>query len=349
MLNLKTSEKLSKARIKLLYKKGIAFGPVPSRRLGRSLGINNILPKTCSYSCVYCQLGKTSNMLVGRRAFYNPEHVLIETRRKVNEAVLRNERIDYLTFVPDGEPTLDINIGKEISLLKQIGIPIAVITNASLFWRKDVREDLLEADFVSLGLDAVNEILWRRINRPHKGLRLHKVLKGIQEFAENFKGTIVSETMLVDGINYGDELDRIGEFLAGMEKLDKAYIAIPTRPPSEKWVKPANEKVINAAFQVLSEKLGADRVEYLIGYEGNAFASTGEVEEDLLSITAVHPMRKDAVNEFLTKANVDWHFIEELLREGRLVELEYKGSRYYMRKLPSREKSSNTFKEVAFR
>ena len=313
-----------------------AFGPVPSRRLGKSLGINNIPAKTCSYSCVYCQLGRTIKMTADRQAFYEPEDISKDVRRKVDGAALRNERIDYLTFVPDGEPTLDINICKEISSLKRIGIPIAVITNASLLWREDVKKDLLEADFVSLKVDAVNETLWRKINRPHKDLKLDTVLKGVREFVKEFKGTVVTETMLIDGINYGDEFKRIAEFLTKLEKLNKAYIAIPTRPPAEKWVKPANEKDINTAFQVFSEKLGADRVEYLIGYEGNAFAFTGNVEEDLLSITAVHPMRKEAVEEFLKKACANWGAIEKLLEEDKLVELEYEGNKYYMRKLPSR-------------
>jgi wyosine [tRNA(Phe)-imidazoG37] synthetase (radical SAM superfamily) len=275
-------------------------------------------------------------MTADRQAFYEPEDISKDVRRKVDGAALRNERIDYLTFVPDGEPTLDINTGEEISLLRRIRIPIAVITNASLLWRKDVKEDLLEADLVSLKVDAVSETLWRRINRPHRGLRLNTVLEGIREFAEEFKGTVVSETMLIDGINYGDEFERIAEFLRELKKLNKAYIAIPTRPPTEQWAKRAKEEKINAAFQVFYEKLGADSVEYLIGYEGNAFAFTGNVEEDLLSITAVHPMRKDAVKEFLTKANADWRFIEGLLREGKFVELEYEGNRYYMRKLLSR-------------
>jgi len=320
----------------LLDVKTTAFGPVPSRRLGRSLGINNIPPKTCSYSCVYCQLGKTGNIIVDRQAFYKPADILKEVRRKVNEATVRNERIDYLTFVSDGEPTIDINIGKEISILKKMGTPIAVMTNASLLWLKDVKQDLLKADYVSLKVDAVSEDLWRRINRPHKDLRLNTVLKGIREFAEEFKGTVVSETMLIDGINYGNELERIAEFLTELEKLDKAYIAIPTRPPAEKWVKPAKEDAVNVAFQVFSEKLGADRVEYLIGYEGNAFAFTGNVEEDLLSITAVHPMRDEAVKEFLRKANAGWQIIEKLLAADKLVELEYEGNRYYIRKLLSK-------------
>jgi wyosine [tRNA(Phe)-imidazoG37] synthetase (radical SAM superfamily) len=142
--------------------------------------------------------------------------------------------------------------------------------------------------------------------------------------------------MLIDGINYGNELERIAEFLTELEKLNKAYIAIPTRPPAEKWVKPAKEDAVNVAFQVFSEKLGADRVECLIGYEGNAFAFTGNVVEDLLSITAVHPMRDEAVKEFLRKANAGWQIIEKLLAADKLVELEYEGNRYYMRKLLSK-------------
>jgi len=311
----------------------IAFGPVPSRRLGRSLGINNIPPKTCSYSCVYCQLGRTSNMTVKRSHFYRPEDVLREVERKVREAQLRNEKIDYLTFVPDGEPTLDISIGEEIVLLKQIGIPVAVITNASLLWLDDVREDLFEADFISLKVDAVSQDLWRSINRPCRDLKLEKILDGIKQFVKNFKGIIVSETMLIDGINYSNEFANIANFLRELAKLDKAYIAIPTRPPAEKWVKPAKEEVLNIAFQTFSRVLGSDKVEFLIGYEGNMFAFTGNVKEDLLSITAVHPMREEAVSELLKKANASWQIIDELLRSDELVRLEYEGNTYYMPKL----------------
>jgi wyosine [tRNA(Phe)-imidazoG37] synthetase (radical SAM superfamily) len=322
--------------IELLDEKTIAFGPVPSRRLGRSLGINNIPPKTCSYSCVYCQLGKTSKLTVDRQAFYKSEDIVRHVRSKVAEVTARNERVDYLTFVPDGEPTLDINIINEITSLKQTRIPIAVITNASLLWREDVKEALLEADFVSLKVDAVSEGLWRRINRPHERLRLSMILKGIQKFVKEFKGTVVSETMLIEGIDYGNEFERIAELLSELKKLDKAYIAIPTRPPAEKWVKPVKEEVANVAFQIFSQNLGVNRVEYLMGYEGNAFAFTGNVEEDLRGIMAVHPMRKEGVERFLKKANADWQIIEKLLCEGKLIELEYRGKKYYMRKLPSK-------------
>jgi len=324
----------------------MAFGPVPSRRLGKSLGINNVPAKTCSYSCVYCQLGKTLNKTTERQAFCEPEDVFHEVERKAEVAASRNYRIDYLTFVPGGEPTLDINLGDEISLLKQIGVPTAILTNASLLWQEDVRKDLLKADFLSLKVDAVSENLWRKINRPHKNLKLSTVLEGILEFTKNFKGIIASETMLLDEVDYGSEFERIAEFLGRLKKLDKAYIRIPTRPPTEKWVKPAKEEVVNTSFQVFAKELGADRVEYLIGYEGNAFASTGNVEEDLLSITAVHPMREEAVTEFLRKADANWLVTEKLLREGELIELPYEENKYYLRRLPSKRK--NTEKTVAW-
>ena len=314
----------------------LAFGPIPSRRLGRSLGINNIPPKTCTYSCVYCQLGKTSNMLVKRKSFYKPEDILREVEKKVREVFSRGEKIDYLTFVPDGEPTLDVNIDKEISLIKRIGIPIAVITNASLLWDSKVREDLLKANLVSLKVDAVSPNLWRRINRPHGSLKLNVILEGIRKFTEIFDGTIISETMLINNIKYDNELEKIADFLGKLRKLNKAYIAVPTRPPAEKWVKPAREEIVNKAFQIFSDRLGEDRVEYLIGYEGSSFTFTGNVEEDLLSIMAVHPMREDAIIGFLRKADADWQIIEDLMEKDELVELEYKGIKYYMRKLPGR-------------
>ncbi|ASJ01155.1 radical SAM protein [Thermococcus gorgonarius] len=314
----------------------IAFGPVPSRRLGRSLGVNNIPDKVCSFACVYCQIGRTLRMKLERRPFYEPELIFEEVRKKVEEAEERGERTDYITFVPDGEPTLDANLGKEAELLKTLGIPLAILTNSSLIWREDVREDLLKFDFVSLKVDAVSENLWRRVDRPHKSLSLERILEGMLEFRKAFRGKVVTETMLIDGVDYGDEFERIADFLAEL-KPNVAYIAIPTRPPAEEWVRPAKEEVINRAFQVFAEKLGEDRVEYLIGYEGNTFAFTGNVEEDLLSITAVHPMREDAVRELLKKASADWGVVERLLREGKLIELEYNGKRFYMRRLKSRE------------
>ena len=310
-----------------------AFGPVPSRRLGRSLGINHIPPKVCTYSCIYCQLGRTIRMQSNRSVFYKPEEVVRDVEEKVVKAREKNEHIDYLTFVPDGEPTLDLNLGREIELLKPLDINIAVISNASLMWQEDVRNDLLAADWVSLKVDALTESLWRKVNRPHGALNYEAVFKGMKEFAEVFEGELSTETMLIKGINDGvDEAEMVADFLADLTP-DKAYVAIPTRPPAETSVKPADERAINRAYQIFKEKL--KHVEYLIGYEGDAFAFTGNIEEDLLSITSVHPMREEGVNTLLSKAGSDWSCVERLIKERRLLELEYRGKKFYMRKLPS--------------
>ena len=281
----------------------IAFGPVPSRRLGRSLGINNIPPKVCTYSCVYCQVGKTSRMQVDRMPFYDPEKIYMAVRAQVAKARQKGESVDYLTFVPDGEPTLDVNLGNEIELLKSLGIKIAVITNGALAWRKDVKADLAKADWVSYKIDSTSEKIWRRINRPQRTLRPEAIWAGMLEFADGYSGTLVTETMLVKSINDSvKSFKKIANFLNHMQPA-KAYLAVPTRPPAEKWVLPPVGNVINEAFQILKEK--PFQVEYLIGYEGNAFACTGDVEKDLLSITAVHPMREQAVSALLERTGND--------------------------------------------
>jgi len=309
----------------------IAFGPVPSRRLGRSLGINNIPPKTCTYACVYCQVGRTTHMPIERQAFYDPEAVVSAVEERVRRARAAGETIDYLTFVPDGEPTLDANLSRMIARLKPLGIKIAIISNASLTWREDVRADLAQADWVSLKADAARDETWRRTNRPHGKLDLSTIHEGMLAFAASYRGVLATETMLVRDLNDGeDDLQAVAEFLARLRPAT-AYVAIPTRPPAEPWAQSPTEHAINRAYQILSEAV--PHVEYLIGYEGNAFAFTGNVQEDLLSITAVHPMREDAVHEFLRRADADWSAVHPLLETDRLLETHYGGHRFYMRRL----------------
>lgn len=236
-----------------------------------------------------------------------------------------------MTFAPDGEPTLDINLGKEIELLKPLGIKIAVISNASLMRREDVRDELSKADWVSVKIDAISQDIWRRVNRSHRSLKLDKILQGILKFSHTFKGELATETMLIQDVNdTHEEIEKIADFIARL-RPKKTYIAIPTRPPAEKWVKPATEQEINKAFQIFKDK-DID-TEYLIGYEGNEFAFTGDTEKDILSITSVHPMREDGVKNFLSKAEAGWDIIEKLIKEDELVEVEYKDKKFYMRKL----------------
>ena len=310
----------------------ITFGPVPSQRLGRSLGINNIPPKSCSYACIYCQVGPTPNKKIVPRTFYGPEEIRRAVEAQVEAVLGVGENIDYLTFVPDGEPTLDKDLCRTIELIRPLDIKIAIISNGSLIWRREVQETLKQADWVSLKVDSVDENIWRRINRPHTELELKTILAGMLEFASEYEGVLSSETMLVDGVNVGDAaVLEVAEFLQQL-KPHTAYLAIPTRPPAEGGVHAPDEEQLNRAYQIVSQHV--DRVEYLTGYEGNAFASTGDTVEDLLSITAVHPMREEAVRELLAKTGSAWEIVQGMIDRGKLREIDYEGRKFYIRCFP---------------
>ena len=313
-----------------------AFGPVPSRRLGNSLGINSIPPKHCTYACVYCQVGRTTRMEIRRGAFYAPEATVRAAGEKLRRVEAGGTTVDYLTVVPDGEPTLDIGLGDLIDGLKELGRPVAVISNASLVTDPTVRDELSRADWVSLKVDAVDEAVWKRIDRPHGKLELPMILAGIRSFAEGFSGRLVTETMLVAGVNDApDNLEGVAAFL-GTVGPAVAYISAPTRPPAETWVRPPDEAALHRAYQIFSGAL--DRVELLIAYEGTDFSADEESDPAgaLLGICAVHPMREDAVAAFLDRANVGWELVDRLIDRHLLITVSYKGNRFYLRRFPHR-------------
>ena len=315
----------------------IAFGPVPSRRLGRSLGINNIPPKSCSYSCIYCQVGPTVQREIEPRRFYEPRVIVQAVTDQVKAAQAAGEKIDYLTFVPDGEPTLDVNLGKVIDLLRPLSLKIAVISNASLVRREDVHQMLCKADWVSLKVDTVVESEWRRINQPHPQLQLTEILHGIQQFAENYSGTLATETMLVGGVNDNSQsVAKVSEFLASIAP-HTAYLAAPTRPPAQQNVHVPGEDTMVQAYSIMSSKL--ENVQYLIGYEGDSFSAVGDPIRDLLAITSVHPMREEAVRQFLSKAGLPWDVVLTLLDQGALKEIFFAGNRFYIRPIEAKKQS----------
>ncbi|NLX87617.1 MAG: radical SAM protein [Clostridiales bacterium] len=311
------------------------FGPVPSRRLGQSLGINNIPPKVCSYSCVYCQLGRTDRMRMERSEFYPPEDLFEKARVRMDQLKKAGERVDYITFVADGEPTLDKNLGREIDLLRSLGPRVAVISNASLIWMDDVKEDLYKADWVSLKVDAVEQETWRLVDRPHGGLYIKRILEGIEGFASNYRGTLATETMLVKGVNDGLEcISQIADFLVGV-RPSAAYILVPSRPPAEEWVKRPDMDNLKEIYAVMSEKLGPV-VEMVGGDEEDSFFFTGDIVKDVLSIASVHPIREDVIARLLTDRNCDWDIIEGLLKQGVLESYCYENKRFYVKKVGER-------------
>lgn len=306
------------------------FGPVPSRRLGQSLGINNVKAKTCSYSCVYCQLGRTKQLQLKREVFYNLDQLLKELADYLENLNKKKEKLDYLTFVADGEPTLDLNLGQALAGMKKFGIKTAVISNASLITEAEVRKELKLADWVSLKIDAVSEKIWRKIDRPHGSLDLEKIKEGIQIFSREYRGELATETMLVKGINdQQDELEKIADFIKRLDTT-ASYIAVPTRPPAEKYVEKAEPEKINLAYQIFKDR--NIKTEYLIGYEGNEFSSTGDLKKDLLNITAVHPLKEEAVQELIKKTGSSWEAAAELIAANKIIVSEYNGEKYYLRK-----------------
>ncbi len=307
----------------------ITFGPVPSRRLGRSLGINNIPPKICSYACVYCQVGKAIKIQGNRQEFYKPAEIYEAVKKHLETLGQKGEKVDYLSFVPDGEPTLDIHLGEEITMLKDFGLPIAVITNASLLTDAKVREELMLADLVNIKVDAVSTDIWKRVDKPFKHLDLNAILNAILIFSTQYQGILYTETMLVkDKNDQAAELDKIAEFI-GQVDPHVAYIGIPTRPPAED-IQPADEQALSYAYHAFKEQV--ETVELLTGTDPGQFGSTGDPVQDILSITAVHPMSYDALWDFLAKNNVSLDVIQDLVDKGLLIETEYQGRKFFMRR-----------------
>lgn len=307
----------------------IIFGPVPSRRLGKSIGVNNIPHKVCSYSCAYCQVGKADTMQVKRREFYLPDVISRQLEHKLN-SLAKSDLPDYITIVPDGEPSLDIHLGELILKLKSFGFPVAVITNSSLLNLLDVQSALMQADYVSVKVDTVNQASWRKVNKPHKDLNLYAILEGIRGFSKKFNGILVTESMLLKDVNDSEEeLEALAQFLHDINP-EIAYIAIPTRPPAFEGTFPADETAVALAHETFSRhKLNA---ELLTGYEGNAFASSGNFTDDILSITAVHPMRRDAVVELMAKSNATELTLNQLIESELMEKVTFNNQEYFLRK-----------------
>jgi wyosine [tRNA(Phe)-imidazoG37] synthetase (radical SAM superfamily) len=206
------------------------FGPVPSRRLGFSLGVDIIPAKYCSFDCIYCQIGKTTNVEIIRKSFIDPYTIIDE----IMEAVNKSEHIDSITFSGSGEPTLNSDLGTMIKEVKKTtAIPVSVITNGSLLYLEDVRKDLMHADVVLPSLDAVSEDIFRYINRPHSLIEIDTIIRGLKLFRNQYNGKIWLEVMLIKDVNdTREELEKLKKIVSDLN-VDKLQLNTVTRPPSE--------------------------------------------------------------------------------------------------------------------
>ncbi len=318
------------------------FGPVPSRRLGRSLGVNNIPPKYCSYACVYCQLGNPQHVNVERRSFYEPDVLFDAVSARISRLANENQTPDFITIVPDGEPTLDQNLGTLIDRLTTLKRPdpiaegamkprIAVITNGSLLYDPAVRDALTGADGVSVKIDAPDDRTWRRIDRPARALRYDAVIDGIRSFRSGYGGFLATETMLVADVNDDDRRLQETAAVIGTIQPQIAYISIPTRPPSEEWVHPPSDERIIAAYRIFAgTRL---RVELNTSYEIGRFGTAGSLQESILSTAAVHPIPETALREMVDESDEEWSVVDRLVKEGRLNRRDYRDRVFYLTNL----------------
>lgn len=206
------------------------FGPVPSRRLGFSLGVDIVSPKHCCFDCIYCQIGRTTNNEIVRKSFFDPFEIVEE----IAEQISKTDQIDYITFSGSGEPTLNSDLGTIINEVKKITkIPVAVITNGALLYQEEVRRDLMSADVVLPSLDAVSEDIFRYVNRPHSFLEIDSIIRGLKLFRSEYGGKIWLEIMLIKDVNDDEEeLQKFKEVISDI-KVDKIQINTVTRPPTE--------------------------------------------------------------------------------------------------------------------
>jgi len=310
----------------------LVFGPVPSRRLGRSLGINAIPAKTCSYACVYCQAGRTTRLSIHRQPFIPPKRIARRVGERLNEAEPTGSPVDVITFVPEGEATLERELEATIGKLRRFGLPVAILTNTSLICDPRVSHALAAADVVSLKVDAIEEPIWHAVNRPHGSLSLPHILQQAVDFARTFTGRLLTETMLVRGLNDGeDHLRALAGYLALLGP-DIAYLSAPIRPPAEHWVRPPAQSRLLRAHQILAARLL--RVEYLLGDEGTDFFAGDDPVRSLLAITAVHPMRREAALRLLQSTGAPATTLDRLRAEGRLSAVRHHGQTFYLKAIP---------------
>ncbi len=299
------------------------FGPVPSRRLGYSLGVDIVPRKVCTLDCVYCQVGTTTVKTMERKEWVTPELILLE----LEKAVTGTEKINYITFSGSGEPTLNSALGKIIKRIKQLcSVPVAVLTNGTLLYLPEVRNDLMGADLVVPSLDAASHDVFDMINRPHGDLSVEKVIGGIRSFRKYFQGQIWLEVMLVKGINDSrKELERI-EMLIRDCGADKIQINSLARPAPDSAIEAAAKEKLQFARNLFGEK-----AEIIGGFTNMAPGSLPDnIQESIAELVKRRPCSVSQVSRSL---GIDEAVIvkcfETMLSKGMVEEILHEGDKYY--------------------
>lgn len=296
------------------------FGPVPSRRLGRSLGIDLVPFKTCTYDCIYCQLGCTTNKTVERKEYVCVEEVL-EELRNIPDSI----DADYITLSGSGEPTLNSGISKLITGIKKISqIPIAILTNSSLLSEKRIRDEIKEADLVVPSLDAGDERTFRKVNRPHDSLKFETMVDGLIRFGREFSGRLWLEIMFVDGIN--SSMAEAKKLIPFIEKInpDRIQLNTPIRPPAEKTACQVPGEELEEIKKILGPK-----AELIVRYE-RMYEGIHSSENEILSMLQRRPCSlHDLASVTGLHRNEIIKYITVLKEKGLITEIQRENETYF--------------------
>jgi len=304
-------------------KKSHIYGPVPSRRLGLSLGVDIIPFKVCTLDCIYCQLGPTTKKTTEIKDYFSKKEIISQIKKRINTA----SRIDYITFSGSGEPTLNSKIGPLIKEIKKFtDIPVAVLTNSTLLSKKKVRESLKEADLVVPSLDAATQDVFENINRPYPSLKIKRIIEGIKKFGEEFKGDLWLEIILVKGINDSDSHIKALRQAVNEIKPDKVQLNTVIRPPSEKYAHPLNRKEMEKIKNTIGKNC-----EIVAHFKRKGLTPEEEnLHNIILDMICRRPVTVEDISGSLGRhKNEILKYIDMLKREGKIKAVTYENKDYY--------------------
>ena len=301
------------------------FGPVLSRRLGFSLGVDLVPFKTCSLDCIYCQAGKTTHKTIERKSYVSLESVMPELK----DALKQSQKIDYITLSGSGEPTLNLDLGRIITAIKKItDIPVAVLTNGTLLHLESVRDELMAADLVVPSLDAVSQEIFCEINKPHPHINVSQMISGLKSLREAFSGEIWLEIMLVKGLNdFPEEVKKLKDVITSIA-FDKVQLNTTVRPAADKVIEP----VTNEELASIKELLG-ERCEVIAGFRENQHTIDTNIPEKIISIISRRPLNLSEISDSLgiPKERTTKH-VYLLEQQGKIESLAYGSESYYQLK-----------------
>lgn len=307
------------------------YGPVPSRRLGLSLGVDILPFKTCTFDCVYCQLGRTARPSGRRGRFFSEAAILAQIR----SALERSPRIDHITFSGSGEPTLNTAVGPLIRKIKAMtDVPVVVLTNSSLLNRPPVRRALRAADIVIPSLDAARAASFRRVNRPLASLKIGEIIRGLEAFRREFKGRLWLEIMLVKGINDSPaDIRALKKAIAGI-RPDRIQLNTVVRPPAETWARALSPR----ALQKIKKEFG-EKAEVIADTRGGRREPADrDLSDAILAMAARRPVTLSDIASSLGRTARDVQpRLETLVRSGRIRRMRHHGSVYFTLNTTGRE------------